>query len=184
MFPNLLGRVNISFQTPEKAALEQCEVVFFATPHGVAMSQAQHLLEHNVRIIELPADVRLQDTQVFERWYKMPHACPSVLDDSVYGLVELNRQNIADARVIGNPGCYPTTVLLGLAPLLEGGRKLVDTANIIADCKSGVSGAGRKAEVSTLFSEARSEEHTSELQSLMRISYDVFSLKKKSKNII
>src|SRR3546814_3930311 len=173
----------------EKAALEQCDVVFFATPHGVAMSQAQHLLEHNVRIIELPADVRLQDTQVFERWYKMPHACPSVLDDSVYGLVELNRQNIADARVIGNPGCYPTTVLLGLAPLLEGGRKLVDTANIIADCKSGVSGAGRKAEVSTLFSEAsdnfkaygeaghrhhpeisRSEEHTSELQSPMRIS--------------
>src|SRR3546814_781574 len=84
----------------------------------------------------------------------MPHAWPSVLADSVYGLVELNRQNIADARVIGNPGCYPTTVLLGLAPLLEGGRKLVDTANIIADCKSGVSGAGRKAEVSTLFSEA------------------------------
>lgn len=154
MFPNLRGRVNISFQTPEKAALEQCDVVFFATPHGVAMSQAQHLLEHNVRIIDLAADFRLQDTQVFERWYKMPHACPSVLADSVYGLVELNRQNIADARVIGNPGCYPTTVLLGLAPLLEGGRKLVDTTNIIADCKSGVSGAGRKAEVSTLFSEA------------------------------
>src|SRR3546814_3479451 len=82
MFPNLLGRVNISFQTPEKAALEQCDVVFFATPHGVAMSQAQHLLEHNVRIIDLAADFRLQDTQVFERWYKMPHACPSVLADS------------------------------------------------------------------------------------------------------
>ncbi|NYT84057.1 N-acetyl-gamma-glutamyl-phosphate reductase [Pollutimonas harenae] len=154
MFPNLRGRVNISFQTPEKAALEQCDVVFFATPHGVAMNQAQHLLEHKVRIIDLAADFRLQDTQVFERWYKMPHACPSVLADSVYGLVELNRQKIADAQVIGNPGCYPTTVLLGLAPLLENGRKLVDTSNIIADCKSGVSGAGRKAEVSTLFSEA------------------------------
>ncbi|MCC2597033.1 N-acetyl-gamma-glutamyl-phosphate reductase [Pusillimonas sp. MFBS29] len=154
MYPNLRGHVNISFQSPDKAALEECDVVFFATPHGVAMSQAEHLLKHNVRIIDLAADFRLQDTQVFERWYKMPHSCPSVLADSVYGLVELNRNQIANARVIGNPGCYPTTVLLGLAPVLEGGRKLVDTANIIADCKSGVSGAGRKAEVSTLFSEA------------------------------
>ena len=154
MFPNLRGRVNISFQTPDNAALEQCDVVFFATPHGVAMSQAEHLLANNVRIIDLAADFRLQDTQVFERWYKMPHACPSVLADSVYGLVELNRKNIANAKVVGNPGCYPTTVLLGLAPLLEGGRKLVDPSHIIADCKSGVSGAGRKAEVSTLFSEA------------------------------
>ncbi|NYT58168.1 N-acetyl-gamma-glutamyl-phosphate reductase [Alcaligenaceae bacterium] len=154
MYPNLRGHVNISFQSPDKAALEECDVVFFATPHGVAMSQAEHLLKNNVRIIDLAADFRLQDTQVFERWYKMPHSCPSVLADSVYGLVELNRKQIADAQVIGNPGCYPTTVLLGLAPVLEGGRKLVDTANIIADCKSGVSGAGRKAEVSSLFSEA------------------------------
>ncbi|UYO94306.1 N-acetyl-gamma-glutamyl-phosphate reductase [Pollutimonas sp. M17] len=154
MFPNLRGRVDLRFQTPETAGLEQCDVVFFATPHGVAMSQAQGLLEHGVRIIDLAADFRLQDTRVFEQWYKMPHACPGILKQSVYGLVELNRQKIAGAQVVGNPGCYPTTMLLGLAPLLEGGRKLVDTAHIIADCKSGVSGAGRKAEVSTLFSEA------------------------------
>lgn len=154
MFPNLRGRVDLAFQTPEQAALDQCDVVFFATPHGVAMSQAQDLLRHDVRIIDLAADFRLQDTQAFERWYKMPHACPDVLKESAYGLVELNRSAIGKARVIGNPGCYPTTVLLGLAPLLEGGRKLVDTSNIIADCKSGVSGAGRKAEVGTLFSEA------------------------------
>jgi len=154
MFPNLRGKVGLAFQTPEKAALDQCDVVFFATPHGVAMTQAQDLLKHDVRIIDLAADFRLQDTQAFERWYKMPHACPDILKESAYGLVELNRAAIGKARVIGNPGCYPTTVLLGLAPLLEGGRKLVDTANIIADCKSGVSGAGRKAEVSTLFSEA------------------------------
>lgn len=94
MYPNLRGHVNISFQSPDKAALEECDVVFFATPHGVAMSQAEYLLKNNVRIIDLAADFRLQDTQVFERWYKMPHSCPSVLADSVYGLVELNRKQI------------------------------------------------------------------------------------------
>lgn len=154
MFSNLRGWVDLCFQTLEKAALDQCDVVFFATPHGVAMSQAEALLEKGVRIIDLAADFRLQDTQVFQSWYKMPHACPAILADSAYGLVELNRAKIAKARVIGNPGCYPTTVILGLAPLIEGGRQLVDAAHIIADCKSGVSGAGRKAEVSTLFSEA------------------------------
>lgn len=154
MFPNLRGHVDLCFQTPEKAQLDQCDVVFFATPHGVAMAQAQALLDKNVRIIDLAADFRLQDTNVFQQWYKMPHSCPDVLADSVYGLVELNRAKIANAKVIGNPGCYPTTVLLGLAPLLEGERKLVDTTHIIADCKSGTSGAGRKAEVSTLYSEA------------------------------
>ncbi len=154
MFPNLRGRVDLCFQTPEKANLEECDVVFFATPHGVAMSQAESLIKKNVRVIDLAADFRLQDTQVFERWYKMPHSCPDILKQSVYGLVELNREKISDAQVVGNPGCYPTTVLLGLAPLLQNGRRLIDTTHVIADCKSGVSGAGRKAEVSTLFSEA------------------------------
>jgi N-acetyl-gamma-glutamyl-phosphate reductase len=111
------------------------------------------LLAAGVRIIDLAADFRLQDTSVFEQWYKMPHTCPEVLAESVYGLVEINRPSIAAARVIGNPGCYPTTVLLGLAPLL-GGKPVIDTTDIIVDAKSGVSGAGRKAEVSTLLSEA------------------------------
>ncbi len=154
MFPNLRGRVGLSFQTPEKAALHECDVVFFATPHGVAMSQAKTMLAQGVRVIDLAADFRLQDTQIFEQWYKMPHACPDLLKESVYGLVELNRSKIADAKVIGNPGCYPTTVLLGLAPLIEDGKRLIDTSHVIADCKSGVSGAGRKAEVGSLFSEA------------------------------
>lgn len=154
MFPNLRGRVNLAFQTPDTAGLDQCDVVFFATPHGVAMSQAEHLLSKGVRIIDLAADFRLHDTQVFEQWYKMPHSCPGVLAEAVYGLPEINRARIAGARVIGNPGCYPTTVLLGLAPLLGAGKHYIDTAGIIADCKSGVSGAGRKAEVGTLFSEA------------------------------
>jgi N-acetyl-gamma-glutamyl-phosphate reductase len=153
MFPNLRGYVDLCFQTPESAPLDQCDVVFFATPHGVAMNQARELLAKGVRIIDLAADFRLQDTKEFEKWYKMPHACPDILADSVYGLVELNRSKIAQARVIGNPGCYPTTVILGLLPLLEGGRKLVDTLHLIADSKSGVSGAGRKVAVGSLFSE-------------------------------
>ncbi len=152
MFPNLRGHVDLAFSTPEKAALNECNVVFFATPHGVAMAQAQELLAAGVKVIDLAADFRLQDTAVFEKWYKMPHSCPDVLAESTYGLVELNRGKIAQSQVIGNPGCYPTTVILGLAPLLEQG--LIELSHIVADCKSGVSGAGRKAEVSSLFSEA------------------------------
>ncbi len=154
MFPSLRGHVDLCFETPEQAGLEGCDVVFFATPHGVAMQQAPALLAHGVRLIDLAADFRLQDTARFEQWYKMPHACPEVLRESVYGLPELNRKAIVGARVVGNPGCYPTTVLLGLAPLFADGRAYVDPLHIIADCKSGVSGAGRKAAVGTLFSEA------------------------------
>jgi len=153
MFPSLRGFVDLAFSDPAKADLTACDVVFFATPHGVAMSQAQALLKADVKIIDLAADFRLQDTAVFEKWYKMPHSCPDVLVEAVYGIPELYREQIKTAKVIGNPGCYPTTVILGLAPLLEAG--LIDfAAPIIADAKSGVSGAGRKAEVATLFAES------------------------------
>ena len=152
MYPNLRGHVDLAFCTPEEAALTDCDVVFFATPHGVAMSQANELLAAGVKLIDLAADFRLRDTAVFEQWYKMPHACPDVLRESVYGLPELNRAAIARARVVGNPGCYPTTVLLGLAPLLAP-KPLIDLSDIIADSKSGVSGAGRGASVGSLFSE-------------------------------
>lgn len=153
MFPSLRGFVDLAFSDPATADLTACDVVFFATPHGVAMSQAQALLAANVKVIDLAADFRLQDTAVFEKWYKMPHSCPDVLATAVYGIPELNREQIQSAQVIGNPGCYPTTVLLGLAPLIENG--LIDfSAPIVADSKSGVSGAGRKAEVATLFAES------------------------------
>lgn len=154
MFPNLRGHVDLCFQTPDEAALDQCDVVFFATPHGVAMQQAPDLLKHDVRVIDLAADFRLQDVDTFQKWYKMPHSCPTVLRDAVYGLPELDRERIRAARVVGNPGCYPTTVLLGLAPILQAGRPLVDLGHVIADSKSGVSGAGRKTQVGSLFSEA------------------------------
>ena len=153
MFPNLRGHVKLAFSAPDKAPLTGCDVVFFATPHGVAMAQAPELLAAGVKLIDLAADFRLQDVNAFEKWYKIPHTCPEILKESVYGVVELNRASVAKARVVGNPGCYPTTVLLGLAPLL-GGKPLIDTSDLIADCKSGVSGAGRKAEVGSLFSEA------------------------------
>ena len=153
MFPSLRGLVNLTFSDPATVDLTQCDVVFFATPHGVAMSQAPALMAANVKIIDLAADFRLQDIAIFEQWYKMPHTCADILKSAVYGIPELYRDDIKKAHVIGNPGCYPTTVILGLAPLLELG--LIDfSAPIVADCKSGVSGAGRKAEVATLFAES------------------------------
>lgn len=154
MYSSLRGHVDLAFSHPDNAPLTQCDVVFFATPHGVAMAQAQELLAHNVKIIDLAADFRLQDTAAFQRWYKMQHACPDVLAKAVYGLPEFHRDAIKTAQVVGNPGCYPTTVALGLAPLLRRGQPLVETDSLIADCKSGVTGAGRKAEINILFSEA------------------------------
>jgi N-acetyl-gamma-glutamyl-phosphate reductase len=154
MFPSLRKRVSLAFSAPEKAKLNECDVVFFATPHGVAMSQARELLAAGVKIIDLAADFRLKDTEQFEKWYGMPHSCQDLLAEAVYGLPEVNREAIQRARIIGLPGCYPTSMQLGFAPLLSQGKPLIDESRLIADCKSGVSGAGRKAEVSTLLAEA------------------------------
>ncbi|MDB5798906.1 MAG: N-acetyl-gamma-glutamyl-phosphate reductase [Paucimonas sp.] len=154
MFPSLRGHVSLAFSAPEKADLNACDVVFFATPHGVAMAQARELLAAGVKVIDLAADFRLKDTAQFEQWYGMPHSCPDLLEEAVYGLPEINRAAIATARVVGLPGCYPTSMQLGLAPLLAQGKALVNESTLVADCKSGVSGAGRKAEISTLLAEA------------------------------
>jgi N-acetyl-gamma-glutamyl-phosphate reductase len=154
MFPSLRGPVDLAFVEPDRAPLTECDVVFFATPHGVAMNQARTLTAAGVRIIDLSADFRLQDVAEYERWYKQAHACPDLLREAVYGLPEIHRLALKRARIVGNPGCYPTTVQLGLLPLIEGGKKTVDTRALIADAKSGVSGAGRKEELPYLFSEA------------------------------
>lgn len=151
MYPSLRGKVGLAFSSPDKADLTACDVVFFATPHGVAMGQAPALLAAGTKVIDLAADFRLQDVAQFEKWYGIPHTCTDILQEAVYGLPELNRAAIKAARVIGNPGCYPTTMQLGFAPLLRAG--IVDAGSLIADCKSGVSGAGRKAEIGLLFSE-------------------------------
>lgn len=153
MFPNLRGHTDLQFSDLNIDALKECDVVFFATPHGVAMQHAKDLIAAGTKVIDLAADFRLQDLEQFEKWYGMEHACPDVLKDSVYGLTELNREKIKQAQVIGNPGCYPTTVQLGLAPLLKSSQALIETKNIIIDAKSGVSGAGRKASLGMIYSE-------------------------------
>jgi N-acetyl-gamma-glutamyl-phosphate reductase len=154
MFPSLRGFVSLAFSAPEKTPLHECDVVFFATPHGVAMAQARELLAAGVKVIDLAADFRLKDTAEFEQWYGMPHSCPDLLAEAVYGLPEINREAIKSARLIGLPGCYPTSMQLGFAPVLAQKKSLVNEAALIADCKSGVSGAGRKAEVHALLAEA------------------------------
>lgn len=152
LFPNLRGRVRLSFSEPRVDILKSCDVVFYATPNGIAMQQVPELLAAGVRVIDLAADFRLRDPASWQTWYGMPHACPELLDEAVYGLPELNRNAIRQARLVANPGCYPTAVQLGFLPLLRAG--LVDPTHLIADAKSGVSGAGRKAEVHSLLCEA------------------------------
>ncbi len=152
MFPSLRGYVDLSFTHPDEAHLEQCDLVFFATPNGIAMNQTRALLGAGVRVIDLAADFRIKDIALWEKWYGMTHACPDLVAEAVYGLPEINREQIRGARLVANPGCYPTAVQLGFLPLLEAG--LVDDTHLIADAKAGVSGAGRKAEIGILFSEA------------------------------
>jgi N-acetyl-gamma-glutamyl-phosphate reductase len=151
MFPSLRGHVDLPFTDPAQAELKNCEVVFFATPNGIAMQQARVLLDAGVRVIDLAADFRIKDVAVWEKWYGMSHASPESVAQAVYGLPEINREKIKSARLVANPGCYPTAVQLGFLPLLEAG--VVDAAHLIADVKSGVSGAGRKAEVHSLLAE-------------------------------
>jgi N-acetyl-gamma-glutamyl-phosphate reductase len=153
MFPSLRGHTDLTYSDLKIDELQKCDVVFFATPHGVAMQHAEALLAANTKVIDLAADFRLQNLVQFEKWYGMQHACPDVLKDSVYGLSELNREQIKQAKVIGNPGCYPTTVQLGLAPLFKHAATLVKPESIIIDAKSGVSGAGRKASLGMIYSE-------------------------------
>ena len=152
LFPNLRGHVDIPFTVPDDDVLSRCDVVFFATPHNVAMKSARTLIERGVRVIDLSADFRLKDRAEWEHWYKEEHQSPELIDLAVYGLPEVNRDKIREATLIAVPGCYPTSVQLGFIPLLEAG--LIDPARLIADAKSGVSGAGRKAAVGSLLSEA------------------------------
>jgi N-acetyl-gamma-glutamyl-phosphate reductase len=151
-FPSLRGAVTLAFSDPSKADFRQCDIVFFATPNAVAMGEAASLLEAGVRVVDLSADFRIRKVAEWEKWYKVRHAAPELIGQAVYGLPEVNRAKIKGARLVANPGCYPTVVQLGLLPLVETGG--VDFDHLIADAKSGVSGAGRKTEEHLLFSEA------------------------------
>jgi len=152
MFPSLRGRVDLAFTEPKAQALRGCDVVFFATPNGVAMGEARALLDAGSRLVDLSADFRLRDVEEWERWYQIKHVAPELIREAVYGLPEMNRERIRGARLVANPGCYPTATQLGFLPLAEAG--VVDLDHLIADVKSGVSGAGRKAELHLSFSEA------------------------------
>ncbi len=152
LFPNLRGFTEVCFTEPAVETLAECDVVFFATPNGTAMKMVPALVEKGVRVIDLAADFRLQDVAVWKQWYGMDHACADVLAEAVYGLPEINRAAIKTARVVANPGCYPTATTLGFLPLIE--NALVDDQHLIADAKSGVSGAGRGASVATLQAES------------------------------
>lgn len=151
MYPSLRGYIELAFTEPEVEPLAACDLVFFATPNGTAMELVPELLERGTRVIDLAADFRLKDVAVWEQHYGMKHACPELLQEAVYGLPELNREAIRGARLVANPGCYPTAVSLGFMPLLAHG--VVDSGSLIADVKSGVSGAGRQAKVANLFGE-------------------------------
>ena len=153
MFPSLRGHTELKYSDLNIEELKKCDVVFFATPHGVAMKHAAELLSANTKIVDLAADFRLQDLEQLEKWYGMQHTCPDILKDSAYGLSELNRDKIKNAKVIGNPGCYPTTVQLGLKKIYKNAANLVKPESIIIDAKSGVSGAGRKASLGMIYSE-------------------------------
>ena len=152
MFPGLRRHIDLKFSEPDAKTLRGCDVVFFATPNGVAMSEARAVLDGGARIVDLSADFRIRDIAEWERWYKTKHAAPELVREAVYGLPEVNREGIRKARLIANPGCYPTAVQLGFLPLVEAG--VVDCDHLIADAKSGVSGAGRKAELHLAFAEA------------------------------
>ena len=151
LFPNMRGHLEQNFVVPEPALLKSCDVVFFATPNGTAMTMVPELLESGVKVVDLSADFRIKDAALWSQWYGMEHACPELLDEAVYGLPELNREATRKARILANPGCYPTAVQLGFLPLVK--NNLVDTDRLIADCKSGVSGAGRKADIGILLCE-------------------------------
>lgn len=152
LFPSLRGQITLKFSDPAKVDFGKCDVVFFATPNGIAMQQASTLLGSGIKVIDLSADFRIKDVAEWEKWYGMTHVAPELVSEAIYGLPEVNRDKIRDARLIANPGCYPTAVQLGFIPLIEAGA--ADVGHLIADTKSGVSGAGRKAEIHTLYAEA------------------------------
>lgn len=151
LFPNLRGIVDLAFSEPLIDNLKNCDVVFFATPHGVAQSLVPAVLEAGIKVIDLSADFRIRDIAVWERWYGQTHAAPELVSEAVYGLPEFNRRAISSARLVACPGCYPTSIQLGLLPLLEAG--CIDAKDIVANAASGVTGAGRQANVNNLFAE-------------------------------
>lgn len=151
IYPSLMGSTAMVYTNMDaREAADRCDLVFLALPHGVSMSIAPIVLASGKRVIDLSADFRLHQSQVYEEWYGR-HEAPEILDQAVYGLPELHRDKIHQAQLIANPGCYPTAALLGLSPLLRSGW--IDPETIVVDSKSGASGAGREPQLGMLFGE-------------------------------
>ena len=137
---NFVEQTNLTFVDPDDDIFFQCDVIFFATPHGVSMEKVKYYLENGIKVIDLSADFRLKNPEIWKKWYGTEHTDLENLEKSVYGLTELNSEKIKDANLIAVPGCYPTASILALAPLMEGGFNI---DSITIDAKSGISGAGR-----------------------------------------
>jgi N-acetyl-gamma-glutamyl-phosphate reductase len=130
MFPSLVGQCDLVFSLPDDAILDECEVIFFATPHGVAMKNAGDFIKQGIKVIDLGADFRLKDKAEYQKWYESEHTQDDLLSSAIYGLCEVNREQIKNATLIANPGCYPTAIQLALKPLID--NKLIDLSSIIS----------------------------------------------------
>ena len=151
IYPHLRGRVDLTCLNLTSAEIvEQADLIFCAVPHKTAMDVVPSFLSAGKKVIDLSADFRLKDVAVYEQWYQ-PHSAADLVEEAVYGLPEIYREEIRTARLVANPGCYPTSITLALAPLMK--SNLIDPATIIIDSKSGTSGAGRAAQVGTLYCE-------------------------------
>jgi len=171
VFPSLNGIIDIELQPFDSEIAKACDVVFLALPHTTAMDKLPQLLESDCKVIDLSADYRLKNADAYPKWYSLTHTHPELLSKVVYGLPELYREEIKSAQAIANPGCYPTSVILALAPLMK--TDWVDLHSIISDSKSGVSGGGRKPSMTNAFSEVNeglspyalaSHRHTPEME--------------------
>lgn len=151
LYPTLRGVCDLSFEAPDAGRLAECDLVYFATPHGVAMELIPELIKRGTRVVDLSADFRLKDIDVWETWYGQKHTCPELVEQAVYGLPEVNRESIREAQLVAAAGCYPTAVQLGFLPLLA--NELIDGTSLIANAASGVSGAGRQAKIDNLLAE-------------------------------
>lgn len=152
IFPSLHISDNLTFQEPDPEKISnKADLIFLCVPHGTAMKLVPQFLKNDKKVIDLSADFRIKDPKTYEKWYQVPHLEPTLLKEAVYGLSEIYREKIKRAKLVANPGCYPTGALIPLIPLLKEG--LIETKDIIIDSKSGVSGAGRTAKITTLFCE-------------------------------
>ena len=152
LYPNLRNHYHLKYSDPSEVNFGEADIVFFATPHGVAQASMKNVLDSGPRVVDLSADFRIRDQKLWEHWYGQPHQSPEIISKAIYGLPEFNREKIKSATLVAAPGCYPTSAQLGLKPLVEQ-KGLIDLSSIVINSASGVTGAGRQAKLGNLFAE-------------------------------